>query len=256
MAARRSELGEPPTPEELLAYRDGELTGEARARIEEKIAAFPDAARALVDLAAFPEVRPAPGTREPTDEEVRASWEEFRRRRLTPSVTEAWAAERRAEPTLPESVRRPSWLRLAAAAALAVAAGGLGWAIGRFGPPPTDRAAINVAIVELAPVEVGGERAGRAGGAITIGPGSEGLVLVLSALEVPGQPSYSAEILDEAGRRVWHRSGLVVMEFGTFRLTFDRGVLGPGRYTVRLLGRSGDREALLATYTLTLLEGR
>ena len=42
MAARRSELGDPPTPEELLAYRDGRLSGEARAQVEEKIAAFPD----------------------------------------------------------------------------------------------------------------------------------------------------------------------------------------------------------------------
>ncbi len=64
MAVKRDELGEPPTPEELLAYRDGRIDPAERRRMEARIAVYPDAARALADLAAFPAVEPAPGTPE------------------------------------------------------------------------------------------------------------------------------------------------------------------------------------------------
>ncbi|MFP5287044.1 MAG: hypothetical protein ACLGI9_14985, partial [Thermoanaerobaculia bacterium] len=74
MAAKREELGGPPTPEELLAYRDGRLDPAARQSVEARLALHPDAARALADLAAFPEVEPAPGTAELSDEEVEARW--------------------------------------------------------------------------------------------------------------------------------------------------------------------------------------
>src|SRR3954468_21816061 len=78
MAAQRNELGEPPSPEELLAYRDGRLDPEARQRIEDKIAIYPEAARALADLAAFPDVEAAPGTPELSDEEIGPRWQTFR----------------------------------------------------------------------------------------------------------------------------------------------------------------------------------
>jgi len=80
MARKRKELGDPPTPEELLAYRDGRLDPAARERLEAQIAVYPDAARALADLAAFPDIEPGPGVPEISDEEIDAGWETFRQR--------------------------------------------------------------------------------------------------------------------------------------------------------------------------------
>ncbi|HSS50120.1 MAG TPA: hypothetical protein VLX28_14375, partial [Thermoanaerobaculia bacterium] len=83
MATKRDQWGEPPSPEELLAYRDGRLEPEERLRMEARIAVYPDAARALADLAAFPDVAPAPGTPELSDlseDEIGARWQAFRQR--------------------------------------------------------------------------------------------------------------------------------------------------------------------------------
>src|SRR5436309_13901561 len=80
MARKRDELGGPPSPEELLAYRDGRLEPAERQRMEARIAVHPEAARALADLAAFPDVEPASGTPELSDEEIGARWQAFRQR--------------------------------------------------------------------------------------------------------------------------------------------------------------------------------
>jgi hypothetical protein len=68
------ELGEPPTPEELLAFRDDQLSPERRESVEARLAFYPDAARALADLRAWPEV---PGMPEISDEEIDAGWRAF-----------------------------------------------------------------------------------------------------------------------------------------------------------------------------------
>src|SRR5690349_19328485 len=89
MASKREELGGAPTPEELIAYHDGLLDPAARQSVEERLAVHPDAARALADLAAFPDLEGAP---ELPDEEMDARWEAFRQR-----------SER-----APESLRKPA----------------------------------------------------------------------------------------------------------------------------------------------------
>ena len=83
MAAKREELGGPPTPEELLAYRDGTLDPVAREELEAKLAVYPDAARTLADIASFPNVEPAPGTPVLSEEDVEARWQALKKL-LTP----------------------------------------------------------------------------------------------------------------------------------------------------------------------------
>ena len=51
MAEERRRLGEPPTPEELIAYAEGTPGAGERERIEAFAAADPDVARTLLDLA-------------------------------------------------------------------------------------------------------------------------------------------------------------------------------------------------------------
>lgn len=261
MAARREELGEPPTPEELLAYRDGRLSPEQRRTIEAKIAVYPDAARALADLRAFPVVAPAPGTPELSDDEIGLRWQTFRKRLgELPPPTRPQVADRAALAQIP-APPRPSirgWRsapRLAAAALVAVT---LGWAAGFLagrGSRHRSDSAVNIQLAELAPAGQGGLRS--AATAVEMPASAEELVLILGA-PTPQErefPDYEAEMVDAAGLRVWSRQGLRPTSLGTFHLSFRRGALAPGSYRVHLFGRAGPGRTLVTTYDLRLLGG-
>lgn len=274
MAATREELGEPPTPEELLAWRDDRLEPAARQRVEAKIAVHPDAARALADLAAFPDVVAAPGTPELDDEEIGARWLAFRERLpaapardLTPRAFpgppgegSGGSAELRrlqtphpgpAPPLTSPGPRRPGALRLAAAAVLALAAGAAGFLAGRA-TRDLPGSAVNVEIAQLPPVDEGGARSAAV--EVELPGDAEELVLVLGAPDGEGFPDYQAEVVDEQGARVWARQGLRPTPFGTFNLAFRRGALGPGRYRLHLTGRDGGSTTPVATYELRLVD--
>src|SRR4051812_44242812 len=122
MARKREELGEPPTPEELLAWRDGRLDPAARERLEAKIAVHPDAARALADLAAFPDLEPGPGAPDLSDEEIDAGWGTFRQR--LESLPRPKAVPIRQIPG--NSIWRSTGLRVAAAVLLLSIGAGIG----------------------------------------------------------------------------------------------------------------------------------
>lgn len=253
MAAKREELGEPPTPEELLAYRDGRLDAAARQSVEARLALYPDAARALADLAAFPEVEPAPGTPELSDEDVEARWMALREKLGEVEKPLIPGPSGRGEPppthsgAVSPSSGSASSLKLAAGALLAL---GVGFLAGRASHPDPE-GAVNVTIAELTPVEEGGVRAASE---VEVSEFSEELVLVLGLLDPGEYPDYEAEILDPDGVRRWSRQGLRPTPLGTFHLGFRRDVLPPGSYQVLLFGLGGDRRTRLATYDLRLAE--
>ncbi len=264
MAAKREELGGPPTPEELLAYRDGRLDPSERKSVEARIAVYPDAARTLADLAAFPEVEPAPGVPDISAEEVSARWQSFRQRLADlPAPQPAMPEEPRETPVVslhpePSAARGiPAWW-LAAAASVALAAGlGGGFLAGRTSRNPVPASAINVAIAELRPVEEGGNRA--AASPVELPQDAEDLVLVLGLADAGDFPDYEAEIVDTQGVRVWFRGGLQPTQLGNFQLSFRRGVLGPGQYRIDLFARQqgeGAERRLLARYELRIEEGQ
>jgi anti-sigma factor RsiW len=260
MAARREELGRPPTPEELLAYRDDRLSPEQRLKVEALIAVYPDAARALADLGAFPEVEPAPETPEISGAEIDAGWQAFHRRLLDLPTPEFQGEVHPGGITAPTAVRSPAFpgraamLRFAAAAALVAL--GVGWIAGYLtARAARDRhaAAINVKIAELAPAEEGRLRSAAA--AVAMPAGAEELLLVLGAprAEEAGYSDYQAEVVDAAGRPVWSLPGLRPTPLGTFQVSFRRGALAPGRYVIRLFGSDRRRRTLLTIYELRLL---
>jgi hypothetical protein len=256
MAARREELGEPPTPEELLAYRDGRLSPEERDRMEDRLAVWPDAARTLADIAAFPNVEPAPGTPELSDDDITARWQSFRQRLPDRPAQPPVAKPLPALPpvaSLPTSVRR-RWapgFRLAAAALVGLAVGwGLG--AGRTGREAAGPA-INATLAELSPAGGGARSEPKV---VELREGSEEAWLMLD-----GDPSaewdfgaYEAEAFDEAGRPAWARQGLRPTDLGTFYLSFPRSALKPGRYRIDLYGRDHGERTLLATYAFRVLE--
>ena len=260
MAAKREELGEPPSPEELLAYRDGRLEPEKRTRLETAMALHPDAARALADLAAFPDVEAAPGTPEVTDEDVTARWQAFQKRlperpALTPSpVRGGGEGARTGEGARGRGHRRwrTSWL---AAAALVLFGLGVltGFAVrawrGTSGP------AINVQITELLPRQ--GDELRSAPSPVERPKESEELLLVLGG-DLHGEHAfaqYEAEVHDAAGQRLWSRRGLRPTALGTFQLAFHRAALRPGTYRIDLFGRGAEGRTRLATYDLRLADG-
>lgn len=265
MAERRKELGGPPTPEEILAYRDGQLDAEARQQVEEKIAVYPEAARALADLAAFPEVEPGPETPELSDEEIAARWQTFRPRLEEDSKVASMPApvprigERRAELEATHRRRSFPW-RLPAAAALLLSACLASYLAGRAAEPAPERRltpALNVTIAELAPIEEDGVRAPAEN--VEMLAGSEGLLLILTSPEIEESTAYAAEILDSQGLLLWSGGGLRPTAFGTFQLSFPRESLAPGTYRINLFGQEesgsiADREPL-ASYELRVTSG-
>lgn len=257
MAAKREELGEPPTPEELLAWRDGGLDPAARRSVEARLAVYPDAARALADLAAFPEVEPAAGTPELSDDDIEARWQGLRKR--MEEIHSSPAPSSTGLPTAPTQSgsegadRRRGWphtfFQLAAVALVAV---GIGFLAGRGWRPGLPVVAVNATIAELTPAEEGGTRSVAE---VEVAQVSEAVVLVLGLADVRELPDYEAEILDGEGDRVWSRGGLRPTRLGTFHLAFRRDALPPGIYQIHLFGRVGERRTLLATYDLRLAGG-
>jgi hypothetical protein len=256
MAVRREELGEPPTPEELLAYRDGELAPEARQSVEDRLAIDPDAARVLADLAAFPEVEPAPGIAELTDEEVERRWHALHKKlQELPQRPAAARAPIASSPSVssavePRRLRRSGWspaLRLAAAAVLVLAAGWIGFLSGRGSRPSPVNVA--VAVVELTPLEEGRARSlppSEVSGA------PEEVVLVLGLPAASEIPEYRVEILDAQGARLWSGGGLHPTPLGTVQLSIRRSALPTGTSRIRLL--DAESGSLLAIYELRLAE--
>lgn len=235
MAARRDELGEPPRPDELLAYRDGTLPPAERTLVEEKIAAFPEATAALLDLARFPDVAPAPGVRQVTDEEIAADWQQLRARR---------ERERQAEPA--PSRTPPRYLQAAAlAAALLLGALG-GLLLGRGALAPAARPTAGTDLVALAP---DGSEAVTRSETATIAAGTPHLLL-LAAGGVEPLPAYSLAIHDASGRVAWSQARVSPTGEGLVTVLLPAGFLPPGSYRLSLSPPEGGEP--LATYTLVV----
>src|SRR5215210_2919199 len=237
MARKREELGEPPTPEDLLAYRDGRLDPAARELLEAKIAVYPEAARALADLAAFPDIAPGPGTPELSDQEMDASWEAFRQRlEKLPRPAPA----RPAFP-VPSPMRRPAPWQGAAAAVLFLSIGlGIGYLLGAGRPPAPDaavRPSLNTTIAQLEPLDE--DRLRAAAAPFELPDESDELLLILVLPGTQDYPGYAAEIFNREGTKLWAGDGLRPTAEGTVRMSFDRSAFPPGSYRIHLFGQDG-----------------
>ena len=256
MAEERRRLGEPPTPDELIAYAEGTLPESERGRIEAFTTADPQVARTLIDLESFPEVEPAAAGEELSEDELAAGWEDLRDGLREAGVLPGEPAA--VGPPAPPPGRRGAALGSRAgqlAAVLAVTTVGLGLYVaglhlsGRVGGPGPPR--LNPVVKSLLPVGAGGERSSGEVEAVALPPTSDSLVLILSVLEAPATPGIRLEVYDASGRRVWQTGGLVRNPDGTFSVDLPRGLLAPGRYRLELVGTDG-RHRPIATYELDL----
>lgn len=138
-AGRRSN-GKHPSPEELVAYRAGDLTAEEDDRIQEHLTQCGECARLLLDLAEFEQLPPPPEEIGPVDARDEASWQRMRSRlREEGEDREPAPRDRELEREAPILRPRPPvpyWRRpalpWALAAGLALCVAGLGWRTGNL----------------------------------------------------------------------------------------------------------------------------
>jgi hypothetical protein len=226
--SERRSLGEHPTPEELAAYRNRELTEPEADRIRDHLALCHDCADLLLDLANFGHLEPPAGVAPASEEEVDRAWESLRSR-IAESEAEAPKQLDRSAPVVqlravppPAEPRRRNWQAWALAAMLILTLG-LG-GVWRLSHRP---------IAEIGPVREGVpstpvEWTRGIGEIYSISSGSD------SALSFDISDVSRIEILDK---------DKVLFE-GTLTpaapvVTIFRGGLEPGRYRVHL---SSERE--------------
>ncbi len=240
LAERRQELGEPPSLDDLVALRAGELSDDERHRLLEHASVDPEVSRELFDVLRFP--RPSSGEDTEADEHVEADeegagerWQALRQR----LVKEGDLPARPTEPVPAPS--RLHWLPLAAMFLFGVAASLLLGRLRDDGVPDAAEPRINLAIVELLPV--GDEGSGLRGAPelVTVTAESGGLVLALAVPELATSPErgpFSLEIA-RAGAPTSTLSGLSPGAGGVFLLDLPRAHLGSGLHELRLLDREG-----------------
>lgn len=106
----------------------------------------------------------------------------------------------------------------------------------------------NVPIVDLRP---GATQRSSGGVDPTVDlPAAAGITLVLHLEDEVDYPDYELRIVDQAEAEIDRISGLLISEFGNFRLGLPPGALAVGEYEFQLFGLGGGGEHLIETYLI------
>lgn len=248
LAARRRSDESHPAPEELIAYRAGELTAEEDDRIQEHLTQCRDCARLLLDLDEFEQLTPPPEEVGPVDARAEASWQRLRSRLREEEQPEP-VLQHRPRPRVP--LWRSPALPWALAAGLSVCVLGLGLQMARLqkrvGELSVPRAGIEM--VDLYPESESTVR-GEARPSERVRDGSL-LILNLPAESLPFE-AYEVEVVSASGKEPVLQSPPAQGQDGLLTFPLPPSSLAPGAYTVRLYGRTGDRRQLLDQYSFTI----
>lgn len=241
----RRDLAPHPAPEDLIAYRAGELPGPEQARVEEHLVACPHCLELLLDLGRLSDPG-FTGGHGITAAGKAAAWQAVQAQLEPLALKTAPLEMSRRRPTRFLASPRPAW---ALAAALLVAVVGLTlrtWQLERS-VEDLSRPQLNAPVVDLFSASpLRGEAAADA--VVELAPASRFFTLVLSPKGAPDYAAYRLEILDPAGRTVWSAEGLEKDRHGSFTLILARSFLEPGEYRLRLHGRgelAGEPEKLV-----------
>jgi hypothetical protein len=204
--ARRSAGQHPqPEPEELLDYLEGRLSAADEERLGRQLAADPEAARALLDLADLTAAGTAAGT-QPPELAVRAAWRDIRDK-------------------LPEAARRPRRLPpvlSAIAASLLLTTLGLGSWVWRLQDELRRPVVVRNLVLYASRTE--------AEPAVELAPGEMAHLVIAPGAGEPC-PSYTAEVV---GPRERDRRAVELQPDPLGNLVL--GLREPGAYTLRLHG--------------------
>lgn len=227
MAEQQKALGEPPTPEELLAYSRGELNESEEERIRDLLVAYPELARTY--SARLPE-EPHPGI---ADEEVAAGLHDVKQR-LGISAT----PKRRVWYNLPTTI----------AASLALIFFGLYvQAESRArGHARGDLPRILGAPQELDP---DGNRGPAA--KTVLRKDGEAYLLKPHLINQVHYPHYSLE-LHSANGVVWTAYAAEAAQDDTFEIVIPHSFLRAGDYQLRIVGIDGKTEHPVGSYDVTV----
>lgn len=251
----RRKLDDHPTPEELVAYRAGELTREDEERIQDHLALCPDCTQMLLDLEHFEQARPSEEGARLSDADVEAAW-----RRLRPRLEEREALPAKMAPVPPvtpprqsrrserETPRRQPRAAWSLAAALFLCTVGLAfWGMGL--QRQLTEPEINLPLVELQPVEEGTRGGSAPADEGPIPAGHRSFVAILHPLDPGNYPDYEIEIVPAGGggEAVWKKRGLERKDEGMIA-QIPLGPLSAGTYRIRLFGLDGNRRAPLGEF--------
>lgn len=236
LAARRLAAEAHPTPEDLAAYRAGELATEQHDRIKDHLAICENCSRLFLDLAEFERFEPAQSI-SPADAQAEASWQRLRER-LKEEGGEESGVEREEEARADEPVpvlapRRPVplWRRpalpWALAAGLALCVVGLGLRVGSLGEEveKLSQPRLNVSLEDLFSDQVRGE-----GPEVPVLQG--GGVLVLTP---PAEAAeYEIEVVSAADGSLKIQPLRGPAKEGVLTLEIPPAALPAGKYSARL----------------------
>ncbi|MCP4656347.1 MAG: hypothetical protein GY856_13120 [bacterium] len=245
---RRRDLGPHPSPEELVAYKAGELSAAEVSRLQEHLVLCPDCLELLLDSECFRDA--AFGSRRAVSEtEVAAAWKGMRRGtdRKAPVATVLRGRFRRFPG--PSSPRLP--YALAATLLIAVLALSLWVASLRQTLGELSRPRLNTPLHDVYPESfVRGDDAAAPG--VRIPADAELFTLILNSTMPPSYAETLVEIVEPDGTEVWSGAGLETSPAGSFTLTLPRRFLDAGEYRIRLYGLDGGRRELIEEYPLRL----
>jgi hypothetical protein len=256
LAARRRSGENHPAPEELVAYRAGDLTAEEDDLIQEHLTQCHDCARLLLDLAEFEQLPPPPEELGPVDARAEASWQRLRSRLREdeePEVEQPPVLQHRPRPRVP-LWRRPA-LPWALAAGLALCVVGLGWRTGSLERQIEELSRPQaVQVVTLVSEE---ERARGAGdeAPVRAGDGVAYNLLLPSDPEVPTYPLYEVKIVSATGEAKPIPVGRQPADEDVLKVSL-RAAPDPGDYVFEISGIAGDQEAPVGRYPFTVLPAR
>lgn len=253
LAARRRRDESHPAPEELVAYRAGDLTAEEDDRIQEHLTQCHDCAQLLLDLEEFEKLTPPPEDLGPVDVRAEASWQRLRTRlreegEPEEEEPEAPILQHRPRPRVP--LWRNPVLPWALAAGLAVCVLGLGLRTATL-QKAVDELSAPRAGIELVDLYPESESTVR-GEAQPLEQVRDGSVLILHLPTEPKFETYEVEVVPASGKDPVLQSPPAQPEAGTLTFPLPPSPLSPGPYMARLYGRSGDRRELLDQYSFHL----
>lgn len=257
VAATRARSDLHPPPAELLSYHAGELSDDEQERILHHLASCSECARAVLDMANFPNVEPSDPKRRLQAAEVSRRWERFRGR-LREEASPP-------EPTVAPTRRPRAWfaslffsLRFAQSAAAALLVVTVGLSLTLFSQrrpvPESSRPRLNVHVAELIPEAEDGQRT-EDGLAVRVPATADSVLLSLALLDPRSFPAYEVEIRERTepeSEVMWRSTGLARSREGVFTLEIPRGFLPAGRYRIAIRGLDAEVRELLATYDLIL----
>ncbi|HUP59654.1 MAG TPA: hypothetical protein VNA69_04465 [Thermoanaerobaculia bacterium] len=230
MASDRRRLGDPPTPEELLAYTRGELSADEEARLQERLVCYPELVRTITEP--FPTEGAEPGDPDfMPDEELGKHWASMQSRlRRKPA----------------EGARVVQFWRYSAVAAalIAVVLGAMLWVVTSRAPEPR--------LVWEEQVLMPDGRRGPESQPQTLTAQGESIVLIAPLIGAQKFDHYRLEITNQATARViWSTTGVQPHEENnSFLIIVPRRFFRPGTYEIVVYGVSGDREERVTTYSL------